>query len=739
MKITFPILAMLATLATSFPLVAQGENPPAALIDAGQEVVQLPAFAIQAEKDTSYVGKSALSSTRIAVDIAELPQSVKVLNSSFLKAVNPFMLTDILNYTGGAQNGQLNWTSGRLNIRGFTGEGDYNDSFAPPSASTVDSSIYERFEVIKGPSTVFLAADGTPGGVVNKITKSTLSTPSTTLKLQAGLFDANHVDLDSTGRLTKDGKLLYRVVAAMQYSNGYYDNTYMHRFTVMPMFSYQFNPDTKIEIKAMLVETNFPSYNGLPIDPRTHQIFAVPATRSQSEDAPANWRHDAVNRVWMNFTSRLNDYVALRIAAMNAYDRADRLESLAATWNEGSRTWVGPLASYNGTGLIPRTTTADDAINRYRDLQTDVNFNFKTGPAAHSLLVGSELRDNPLGTISYAGSSSGWDPFHQTAPVVTVNYAAKSAWSQNTSTTARVYVLETAKLFGDRLLLSYGVSRARGTASTLNMLTGVYSTPDYVLYKNLKQYGIVYKITPGLNLFTGYNENFALNGTGLLNGVSGPLPPKKGQQSEVGLKSVLLNKKLSATISYFDIKQENNQVPSAPLDPLNPQVLIPGVISRGFDGDLSYEVSQNFYLMGSFAWYNAKSVLGPQSKTFVQPYYGQVVTGSIPVDNTAQHTASLFGLYRFTAGNLRGLGLGLGGNYLSKRAITDGPNQVMWGYVPGRLLLNSNITYRVSPHLSYGLNLDNILNKKYIYSVRSENVIVPGQAFNAKFSVEYTF
>ena len=322
---------------------------------------------------------------------------------------------------------------------------------------------------------------------------------------------------------------------------------------------------------------------------------------------------------------------------------------------------------------------------------------------------------------------------------MTVNYAAKSAWSQNTSTTARVYVLETAKLFDDRLLLSYGVSRARGTASTLNMLTGVYSTPDYVLYKNLKQYGIVLKIAPGLNLFTGYNENFALNGTGLVNGVSGPLPPKKGQQSEVGLKSVLLNKKLTANISYFDIKQENNQVPSAPLDPLNPQVLVPGVISRGFDGDLSYEVSQNFYLMGSFAWYHAKSVLGPQSKTFVQPYYGQVVTGSIPVDNTAQNTASLFGLYRFTAGNLKGLGLGLGGNYLSKRAITDGPNQVMWGYIPGRLLLNSNLTYRVSPHLSYGLNLDNILNKKYIYSVRSENVIVPGQAFNAKFSVEYTF
>ena len=740
MKTTYPLLTLLATLATSAPLVAQSATPPARPNVASLEpVVELPRFVIYGETDTGYVGKSALSSTRIAFEIADIPQSVKVLNSSFLKAVNPFNLTDILNYTGGAQNGQLNWTPGRLNIRGFTGDGDYNDSFAPSAASTVDSSIYERFEVIKGPSTVFLAADGTPGGVVNKITKSPLSTQTTTLKLQAGLFDANHADLDSTGSLTKDGRLLYRVVAAMQYSNGYYDDTYMHRFTLMPVLSYRFAPETKLEIKALLVETNFPAYNGLPIDPRTHRIFDVPATRSQSEGSPANWRHDAVKRVWLNFTSRLNDHIAIHLAAMNAYDRADRVESLASTWNEGSRTWVGTLATYNGTGLIPRTTTADDATNRYRDLQSDINFNFKTGPAAHSLLVGGELRDNPNNTISYAGSSTGWDPFNKTAAVVTVNYAAKSAWVQNTSKTARVYVLETVRLFDDRLLLSYGVSRARGTAAAQNLLTGAFSTPNYVLFKNLKQYGIVFKIAPGLNLFTGYNENFALNGSGLVNGVSGPLTPKQGQQTEVGLKSDLLNKKLTANVAYFEVKQANNQVPSAPRDPLNPQVLVPGVISRGFDGDLAYEFSRNFYLMGSFAWYRAKSVLGPQSATFVQPYFGRIVTGSIPVDNTAQHTASLFGLYRFTEGNFKGLGLGLGFNYLSKRAVTDGPNQVMWGYVPGRALLNSNLTYRVNKHLSYGLNLDNILDKKYIYSVRSENVIVPGQAFNAKASVEYTF
>ena len=63
----------------------------------------------------------------------------------------------------------------------------------------------------------------------------------------------------------------------------------------------------------------------------------------------------------------------------------------------------------------------------------------------------------------------------------------------------------------------------------------------------------------------------------------------------------------------------------------------------------------------------------------------------------------------------------------------------MFGYVPGRVLVNSSLTYKVNKSLSYTLNLDNLTNKKYIYSVRSENVIVPGQSFNAKAGIEYKF
>jgi iron complex outermembrane receptor protein len=508
----------------------------------------------------------------------------------------------------------------------------------------------------------------------------------------------------------------------------------------MPEVSYQFSPDTKVEIKGLFVQTDWPSYNGLMLDPRTLQIWDVPYTRSSSESQPYNWRHDKVRRVWLSFTSRLNDNVALRIAAMNAWDRANRQESLANTWNEGGRTWNAATTptSYTG-GAYPRTTTADDQWNHYMDLQADLNFNFKMGPTNNSLLVGSELRSNPSDTKSYAGTSSPWDPFHVTTPTVTVNYTAPSSYTRSTSTFGRAYVLETMKFMDDRLLLSYGVTRTVATQSTLNNLTNVYSLPYFTVYKNLKQWGAVYKVTKAINLFTGYNENYALNGVGLRNGVSGPLPPKQGKQWEAGMKGTFLNKKLTTNIAYFDIKQQNNTVPSSPLDPANPNILIPGVISRGFDADISYQMNSNFYVMASAANFKAKSILGPAAATYIQPGTNTIIANFIPVDNIAQQTFSVFGLYKFTEGSFNGLGVGIGANYLSKRAITDNANQVFFGYEPGRTLLNANLTYRYNSHISYALNLDNILNTRYIYSIRSENVIVPGPSFNAKFSIEYKF
>ncbi len=747
-KLSALLAASLAGALMSEPLAfaqtAPAEASPAAA--PSETVVQLPAFEISSEKDTNYVGTSSLSSTRIAVDLSELSQSVKVLNNSFIQAINPTMMSDVLDYVGGGQNGALNWTPGRMNIRGFTGDADYMDGFSPTAGSTVDSIIYDRFEIIKGPSTIFLAADGSPGGIVNKITKSPQATPDTTLTVQTGLFDGNHVGLDTTGPLTKDKKLLYRIVAGESYYDGYYKNVYMHRFTFMPAISYQFNADTKLELKAELVQTNWPSYNGLPIDPRTLKMIDLPYDSSQDENAPYNWRHDDVRRMWGSFNTRFNQYLALSIRGMNAFDRADRFESITAPWNEGSRKWASAAVApgtYTG-GAIPRSVTNDDAHNVYRDLQADLNFNYSAKYFNELFLLGAEDRDAPNRSKTYSGNdtTSPWYPYAPGTPPIITTSTIPSAYTETQSLFQRIYGMETLKLFDDRLILTYGADRAKVYGSTFNYLTGAASSfVPYTLFKNLIQWGVVVKVMPGVSLFTGYNQNFAANGVGTFNGVKNvALPAKVGEQHEVGIKYDFLNHAVTGNISYFDINQKNNTVPSFPLDPANPNILIPGVISRGFDGDFTWKVNRNLYLLASFANYSAKSILGPAvNGIFIQPGTGSVAYGSIPVDNTAEQTESLYALYDFgSSGSLKGVSIGIGENFQSKRAVTDGPDQVFWGYVPARTLVDASINYKYSRHIKYTVTIDNLLNKKYIYSVRSENVQVPGTPFNIKFAVSYS-
>ncbi len=780
----FPLAAAFAVAAPAF-----AQTAPAAK----EEVLQLPAFTINSEKDTDFVGKTALSSTRIAVDLSDLPQSVTVLNKSFFQQLKVGMISDMLVYVGGGQNGNINWTPGRMNIRGFSGDSDYTDGFTRPSNTAMDDIVFERLEVVKGPSAIFLAADGSPGGIMNKITKSPSSVASTEIGVQVGLFDANKITLDSTGPLTKDKKLQYRLIIGQTYTDGYYEHTYMHRLTDLLALTYQFSPDTKITVKGQYGHADWPSYNGLPVDPRTRKMIDLPYDSTQNFGKPYNWRTDNPHSVAVDFSSRLNSFVALSVRGMRAFNRSERLEAIAPTWSEGTQTgtatiggvartvtflggkWttpatvgtsesVAPVNFYvqNGTtfvtdswagtptytgGAIPRSTiNADDSHNAYNDIQADLNFNYTGKGFTQLLLVGFEHRNSPGYTITWksgtpaAPSASPWLPNGgEGTPVMVTNYTTPSAYQHSQSLQNRGYALATTKLFGDRLIPSFGVSRASTMSGTYNALTRGYTR--YNLNANLVQWGLVYKVIKNVSLFTGSNQNFALNGTGTVNGVPGSvLAPKSGKQSEVGLKSTWLDNRVTFNVSYFDIKQQNNTVPSFPFDPLNPNVLVPGVISRGFDADWSFKATPTLYLMGSLANYSAKSILGAtfdgnQGSRFLQPATGAIAFGSVPVNNTAQQTASVYAIYRYN----NQWTFGVGPNYQSKRAISDGPNQVFWGYLPSRTIVNASVNYQHDKHLKYSLTIDNLLNKKYIYSSRSEDVIVPGTPINLKLGVNYTF
>ncbi|MEO6992840.1 MAG: TonB-dependent receptor [Lacunisphaera sp.] len=729
--------------------------------------VKLPEFKVSGEKDDSLMGKQALSTTRIGVNLEDLAQSVVVMNKLFIDSASPTILAKALTYVGGAQTGTISWSVDRYMIRGFVGEGDYVDGFRTQTDKNTDLNLIDHVEIIKGPAAIFIANQAnTVGGVINKVSKSPTSYNVGTLTVQVGQYDANRADLDVGGPITADKKLAYRLLLSGQDSDGYYDHTYEKRTAILPMLSYDFNKDTQLWIKFEEFSANYSSYNGIPLDGRTNQLAAVPYdTNFDGENKPNNWRKDSYYRLWGQFTTRPADWIAIRLAAFDSKDTQRRVESILATINttqvvNGANVSVPGYqipASYTPGTLLNRGTTAINGdYQPRRELQNDYAFSFATGPVAHSLIVGAVLVDYPEDTQTYSNggastaSSSPIDPFNPNFPgKVSVNFNQPPVTNNHiTQTFAKLFALETASFLKNRVIANFGVSRSRFESSRVqnnyNQVTGLATAdsnvfPSSVAYKNLVQYGLLVKPLPHVSLFYGDSKNFAFNGFGTtLSGVGGLLPPSQGEQKEIGLKSTWLNGRLTFNMAHFDVVQFNNIVPAFPQTNPPSNIVVGGETSRGFDGDFTFSVNKNFDVIGSFADFTANITLAAPWNQIVQPGDGKIHS-TIPVNNVAQQTFAVWGRYKFTDSMLKGLSVSVGTSYLSKRAIDDNSgSQVFFGYLPSQVLTDMSIAYETKL-LTYQLNIDNVFDKKYVFASRSELVQVPGLPTNIRGSITYKF
>ena len=120
-----------------------------------------------------------------------------------------------------------------------------------------------------------------------------------------------------------------------------------------------------------------------------------------------------------------------------------------------------------------------------------------------------------------------------------------------------------------------------------------------------------------------------------------------------------------------------------------------------------------------------------------QPYDGKIYR-DLPVNNVSQRNLAAWTRYKFTSPALKGLAIGVGVSYLAKRAVTDNSNMIFYGYVPCRTLVDAVINYRTS-RCKFQLNIDNLLDQKYIYSARSNQVIIPGTPLNLRASITQKF
>ncbi|MBL0011317.1 MAG: TonB-dependent receptor plug domain-containing protein, partial [Nitrosomonas sp.] len=92
----------------------------------------------------------------------------------------------------------------------------------------------ERIEVLKGPAAI-LYGRIEPGGMINLVTKQPLATSYHALQQQFGSFNQYRTTVDSTGPLTKDNTLLYRVNLAYENKGSFREFVENERVFIAPV------------------------------------------------------------------------------------------------------------------------------------------------------------------------------------------------------------------------------------------------------------------------------------------------------------------------------------------------------------------------------------------------------------------------------------------------------------------------------------------------------------------------
>ncbi|MEA5569420.1 TonB-dependent receptor, partial [Anabaena sp. UHCC 0399] len=165
--------------------------------------------------------------------------------------------------------------------------------------------------------------------------------------------------------------------------------------------------------------------------------------------------------------------------------------------------------------------------------------------------------------------------------------------------------------------------------------------------------GLVYQPTDSTSIYTSWTNSFNPQIFGKDRN-NEPSKPETAEQFEVGIKQEFLNKRLSATLAYFDITKKN-VLTTDPEDD-NFSIQTGEQKSRGVELDVVGEILPGWKIIGTY--------------TYTDSYISQDNDSSL-VNNrlvgVPYNSASLWTTYELQQGNLQGLGLGLGVVYIGER------------------------------------------------------------------------
>lgn len=652
------------------------------------------------------------SSLGFVLSEQKTPAVINTVKEAFWEATASKTLDEVLSYVPGVSltdNG--GWTGDTIAIRGFLSSMPYRDGMRQADSGYGQSlrampDNIERIEIVKGPAGAeFGVAE--PGGAVNFITKQPLREKQGRLTLGIGQDGYRKAGADMTGGISPEENVQARLVLAYmepeEWRSGRPDDTY--RYLVAPSVNWDYSTAGKLTLGFERNYQNAPQDRGI--------IYLEGAWPGGF--APREWSFHQTSSKQVNKTERF--YLHHRhefhssLTWTTAIERGTYEYDLAEFRNAETEPGWGDL--YNDDGLTwsgVRTTNlfwdkwrGDTTANAFR---STLAYSFNVADVEQVLSFGVDgSKSTNIANSLYSDINNTLDilaPVNNQQPqILREDYAL---WESTINVREEGIHIKWLANWSEHWRTILGVRRYDYTydydADYTDFTDSTNNYPwvdNYGSSKTSFRLATSYDLNDQHTFFAGFSEGYVPQ-TGVTSDEV-PVNPIHDRAVELGMKSRLLDGKLSWTNSLFGTKRAGVSL-NDPANGPNQSFVINGGESRiyGIESELNAQLGHYLLVRAGLALQQSR-ILVHQTEDFEGNRFA----------NTPEQQVSLMASYNWGGMELAKLTTDLGFTHIGQRWGNSGNNISL----PSYTLVSLGAAYQLADQTSLRLSIANATDETY--------------------------
>jgi iron complex outermembrane recepter protein len=450
------------------------------------------------------------------------------------------------------------------------------------------------------------------------------------LSFEAGNRSFFQPGVDLSGSLNDDRSVLYRFIANYQSSDSFQDFANSDITTIAPSLAFNLGKNTKLSLNY-----EYTNYDG---DPPEDYSFLL----SDGSKPPRDFYLGYPDFSFRDFTTQKFGYSF----SHQFSDRWQIRNNFSAAITDVEDSVAAPVSLIDDRFI---ELTADDRQftddSYYGNI--DVIGEFDTGAVSHQVLFGFDVNRLEDSFTSDSAAVPNLDINNPNYDVPRPGDFVFAFGDENFTTTYGIYLQDQVALL-DNLKLLVGGRFDWISLKTEESGIEINNQDDNAFSPRV---GLVYQPSEQVALYTSFSRSFRQEVGSSLSGET--FEPTRGTQYELGVKTDLLENRLSATLAAYYLTK-TNVTTSDPIDP-DFSIQTGEQRSQGIELDVNGEILPGWNVTAAYAFTDAEVT----------------EDNSIPegnrLTNVPENQASIWTSYELQKGSLAGLGFGLGLFYIGER------------------------------------------------------------------------